>query len=371
MIRFVFIIIVAVHGLIHLMGFLKAHRLLKLRELTLELSRPAGALWLLAALLFLCTASLLVLRSDRWWMVGLPALVLSQVLVILYWRDAKYGTVANLIVLAAVAIGYGAWSFNGMVRSELALFAVPATAENRMVTEQTLRGLPPVVRRWLRQSNVMGKNMIRNVHLKQKGELRTSPEGRWMPVSAEQWFTTDRPSFLWLAEVKAAPGISMDGRDSFFHGKGHMLIRVLKLLPVVDAEGPEIDQGAMLRYLAEILWFPTAAIHPSIQWHQVDDRTAEATMTMGERSVTGRFTFKEDGAPESFTARRYYFRKEGSTLEDWEIRLLPGEFREFSGIRIPAAATVTWKLRDGDFPWFRLENSWIGYDTGVPGQADR
>jgi len=29
------------------------------------------------------------------------------------------------------------------------------------------------------------------------------------------------------------------------------------LIPVVDAKGEEIDQGALLRYLCEIVWHPS------------------------------------------------------------------------------------------------------------------
>ena len=52
------------------------------------------------------------------------------------------------------------------------------------------------------------------------------------------------------------PLMAVVGRDKYVNGRGEMLIKILGLLPVVDARGPEMDQGTMLRYLAEMTWFP-------------------------------------------------------------------------------------------------------------------
>ena len=55
-------------------------------------------------------------------MIAVPALVLSQLLIIMYWQDAKYRTIANVIILVGFVIGYGAWSFNTMAKNELEAF---------------------------------------------------------------------------------------------------------------------------------------------------------------------------------------------------------------------------------------------------------
>ena len=47
----------------------------------------------------------------------------------------------------------------------------------------------------------------------------------------------------------------------------------------VDAKGKEIDQGALLRYLGEIVWVPSAALSDYITWEEMDSTTARATMS--------------------------------------------------------------------------------------------
>ena len=62
----------------------------------------------------------------------------------------------------------------------------------------------------------------------------------------------------------------------------------------------------------------------------------------------------------SFEAERYYYRKEGSTLERWVIKA--DEYGEFEGIRIPVNLSVTWKL-ERDFTWYRLEITEVKYNA--------
>ncbi|MBK6904064.1 MAG: hypothetical protein IPH04_15020 [Saprospirales bacterium] len=84
-------------------------------------------------------------------------------------------------------------------------------------------------------------------------------------------------------------------------------------------------------------------------------------MTLGGISASGIFRFDANGDPLSFEAKRYYDRKEGATLEDWFVQVDPEGYREFEGIRIPAKSTVSWKLKEGDFSWFRVEVTEVEY----------
>jgi hypothetical protein len=362
MLRIFFAIVVLLHGLIHLMGFIKAFRLAGIRALSLDISRPAGVLWLTAAVLFTVTAVLLLMNREWWWMAAAAAIVLSQALIALYWHDAKFGTIANILVLCGAVLGYGAWSFNAGSRAALALFAAPAAPERSILTRESIAGLPPVVRKWLERSNAVGREIARSVSLKQRGMMRTAPDGKRMPVTADQRIITGRPAFLWLAEVRAAPGIYLAARDTYREGKGRMYIRALSLVPVADARGKEIDQGGLVRYLAEIVWAPSAAVHDYLRWEEAGPNAAKATMTWGGVTASGVFTFNTEGDMSGFRARRYYDRKGGSNLEEWVISIEPDGCREFEGVRIPSRFSVTWRLKEGDFTWYRMEITDIRYN---------
>ena len=141
-----------------------------------------------------------------------------------------------------------------------------------------------------------------------------------------------------------------------------MLIKFLSLFTIADVTGKETDQSTMLRFLAETFWFPSAALSNYLQWKEVDSLNAKVLMTYGGISDSALIRFDNNGDMVSLETRRYYDRKNGATLEDWLIQVEPGGYREFEGIRIPAISTVTWKLKEGDYTWLKLELTEVNYN---------
>ena len=62
--RVFFLILFIIHGLIHLLGFVKAFNLTQIDQLTQHISKPVGLLWLFASTLFIATSILYVLEED-------------------------------------------------------------------------------------------------------------------------------------------------------------------------------------------------------------------------------------------------------------------------------------------------------------------
>ena len=113
------IILLLLHGLIHLLGFVKAFSLADVKELTLSISKPIGLIWLTGFLLFAITAWLYAVNSSYWWIAGWVAILISQSLIIYAWQDARFGTIANVILLLVTIIGFGTWRFNNYYEKEV------------------------------------------------------------------------------------------------------------------------------------------------------------------------------------------------------------------------------------------------------------
>jgi hypothetical protein len=370
MARFLLASLLILHGLIHLIGFtryLKAGHVVQAGTNAVSSMNNDGAkilssLWLATCLLFLATAAMYAMKKDQWWVVGMAALMISQILILMEWDSAKYGTIANIIVVLVMIPAIGSWQFNNMVRHELNTFLPASQSQKDIVTEEMLKPLPPVVQKWLHRTNAVGKEVIHVVHIKQTGEMRLEPDGKWMPVEAEQFNTIDKPGMIWTADVKAAPFIHMVARDKYQNGKGHMVIKLMSLFPVANSKGNKIDQGTLLRYLAEITWFPSAALSHYIKWDQLDANRAEATISYGGIVASGIFAFDKNGDVVSFEADRYLDRKEGATLEKWFIHVQPDGYKNFNDMRIAAKSDVTWKLKSGDFTWFKVNITELDYN---------
>jgi hypothetical protein len=230
----------------------------------------------------------------------------------------------------------------------------------KIIQEQDMKDLPFAVQNWLRNSSVIGTQQIRTVRLKQEGRMRIKKDGSWMPTRTNQYFTVDKPGFVWVADVKMAPFVHLSGQDTYKNGKGQMNIKFLSILPVVNSVGAEINSGTMMRYLAEIMWFPSAALSPYIKWEEVDINTAKATMDYKGITVTGTFYFNEKGDILRFSGKRYKDVNGKYILSDWGGE--NKEFKEFSGIRIPSKTVVIWYEEEGKFEWFEFEIKDIEYN---------
>lgn len=100
-----FILLVLLHGLIHILGFVKAFGLAEVKQLTVPISKMLGILWLIAFLLSVALAAVFALGFPYWWALALLVATVSQVLIFSSWRDAKYGSVVNGILLIAALVG--------------------------------------------------------------------------------------------------------------------------------------------------------------------------------------------------------------------------------------------------------------------------
>ncbi|PTM06752.1 MAG: hypothetical protein DA407_11385 [Bacteroidetes bacterium] len=344
-----------IHGVIHLIGFFKAFQLTEITQLTQHISKPIGILWLFTALLFVFSTVLFLFKKEWWFVIAMAAVTLSQILIIVYWQEAKFGTIANVIILMISISAYGNYQFNKMIRTEIKLISQNIQVKNLpVVSKVDINHLPEIVQDWMINSGVVGNEKINSVWLKQTGEMKTKPEGKRMPFTASQYFNIDNTAFIWKTNVDAFPIVKMVGRDKLYNGEGEMLIKLASLIPVVnEGKNDKINQGAMIRFLAETCWFPSAVINDYVTWEAINSTSAKATLTINDKSASGVFSFSTEGNLVSFEADRYFGGKDDSKLEKWFVKM--DNYKVFNGIKIPNKCSVVWKLKEGDFNWLNLE----------------
>ena len=269
------------------------------------------------------------------------------------------GVVAAVVLVAGAVIGIGRAVYERRLDADVdALLAARNRAAPVVVTEDDLARLPKPVQRWLRWAQVAGTAIPATVHLEQTGRFRQSETGGWMPFTAEETYTTDPPGFVWKTSMQMFPLLSIIGRDQYANGHGSIEMRALGIVPVADAAGPEMDQGALLRYLNETIWFPAAAVSPFITWDAIDATSARATMSYGEVTASATFVFDEQGRPVDMLAERQELAS--GQLQTWSTPFTA--YGEFENIRVPVAGTALWRREGGDFPYIELQVTDITYD---------
>ncbi len=111
MLKILFSFVIIIHGLIHLLGFFKAFEIGSITELSSEISRSTGIIWLIASLLFVITGLAYIFNHNSWIYLGFIAVILSQILISTVWNDAKFGTIANLTILVVVLLSFRNMNF--------------------------------------------------------------------------------------------------------------------------------------------------------------------------------------------------------------------------------------------------------------------
>ncbi len=265
----------------------------------------------------------------------------------------KWVIAGVLLIAVAGGVGFSVWRFNNQVAWETEALFSNNTATDEVITEEMVRDLPTPVKRWLQNSGIIGREAIKTVHLKQKGELRLKPDQeKWMKAESEQAFTIDHPGFIWRVKTTMA-GMPVIGRDLFMNGQGSMEIRLAGFLPVVNVSHHEkINESTLQRYLGEIVWFPSAALSEYILWEPVDDHRAKATMTYGGTSGSAIFHFNDQGEVTRFVAYRYQDINDEAPTE-WVASV--NETSLVNGLSIPTRLEVSWILEEGSFTWYVFE----------------
>jgi hypothetical protein len=143
MLRYLFIIVVAVHGLIHFMGFAKAFGYADMKQLTIPISKPAGILWIITALLFTITALLLLFNKTGWYIIAIPSVILSQVLLVMSWKDAKFGTIANFIIITVAITTFAQYRFNHTIENISSSLLAKKPPDNKTVVSGEVMHQPP------------------------------------------------------------------------------------------------------------------------------------------------------------------------------------------------------------------------------------
>ncbi len=263
--RIAFGVLIGLHGIIHLFGFLKAYGIAEFDAINRPITKIFGIVWLLTFVLFVVAAFLLMVHSSRWWMFGMVGIAISQVLIINYWSDAKFGTLLNIVILAPALISFSGYNFTKKVNGEISqMLSKTVETESIIVAEEMTLDLPRTVQKWLKNSGVMGKEVVHRAHMQQELQMLMKPgQKEWTIAKARQYFTVVPPAFHWVVNLNMGPLLEMVGRDKFENGKGEMSIKIFSFFPIANARNDEkVNQATLQRYLAEMVWFPSASLNP-------------------------------------------------------------------------------------------------------------
>lgn len=252
-------------------------------------------------------------------------------------------TLGGLAAAGLATVVSGAWRWRReSARVVAAIDVAAAGTEGRdgaPFDPASVESLPAPVRRYLRLAIAPGTRPVRRAEFAQEGSFAMRP-GQWTRFAAVQVVTTAPRAFAWDARMAMATVVPVLVRDGYRAGQGSMLAAIAGWAPVADAhDTPAMANGALLRWLAEAAWYPTAFL-PSegTSWTAIDDTTARATITDGATTVSLDVTFAPDGSIARVRAMRA--RDGAAEPQPWQGSFT--EYRRVDGLTIPFRGEVGW-----------------------------
>lgn len=365
--RLALVFVTIIHGLIHLLGWVKAFNITPVLQLTQPISKASGMLWLLAMILLLMAAYGLLMRRDWWWMVAMVAVLLSQALIIMQWQDARYGTVLNVVIGIAVLAGWAGWSFYKTFTTDaIAITHVKGSEINQIIAAKDLAHLPEPVRKYLAYTGVINTPRLHHVRILFDGEMRGMGQD-WFPFESEQYNSFDIPNRLFFMKA-LMKGMTVPGYHTFRDGDAQMTIRLFSMYPIVHHEGREMDIAETVTVLNDMcILAPASLVYAPILWETIDSQTVRATFTHKDVTISASLLFGPDGQLINFISDdRYDLSGKQPMRYRWSTPM--SHYKTFHGIRVPAYGEAIWHYPDGEFAYGKFYLRDIRYN-GVIGEG--
>jgi hypothetical protein len=322
-------------------------------------------LWATSAALFVAAGVSLFVRPRWWWVLGTCAIAVSMIALVPSSTDAKFGAFANLIAAVGVIFGFlgqGPSSLRAAYERDVN-HALARVAPMPPLTDGDLAHLPAAVQRYLHAAGVVGQPRVRNFRARMHGRIRSGPDARWMPFTAEQFNVFDEPArFFYLnASMLLVP---VQGYHRYAGPTATMLVKAAALVPVVDVSGHEMTQSETVTMFNDMcIMAPATLVDPSIEWEPVDTSIVIARYTNAGHTIQATLEFNDAGELTNFTSDdRYQASADGKIVTKVRWSTPVGGYRAFGRLRLASGGEARWCEPGGEYPYIELTIDEVEYN---------
>ncbi len=360
--RVLFLIIVLLHGLIHLLGFVKAFGFKEIKELTLPISKPIGTVWIIATAFFLIYGVLYFFNSKYAWLIGLMAVIVSQILIFYFWKDARFGTIPNLIILIVALMSLGSY----LLQSELTSRVKTNLSENNtlstdILTENDIAHLPLIVQKYLHYTKSTGQPKVKNFRAEFVGGIRSKSDDKYMEFQSVQYNFYEKPSrYFYMTASKM--GVPATGLHLYQNETATFEVKLFNWFNIVDAKGDKMNQAETVTLLNDMCVIaPATLIDRRITWEALNDSTVKAIFKNGSIRISAVLDFNKKGELVNFISNDRY-DTDGKKYVSYPWATPVEDYQMINGYLLPSKAKLIYQKPDGDFTYGELEYKSVKYN---------
>ena len=360
MLKYFFPFFILIHGLIHIMGFAKAFGYANITQLTKYISKPAGLLWLITAILFIVAVLLFILKKESWPYIAIVAAVISQILIITVWKDAKFGTILNITILFVAIASWATYHFEMEFKADVKRhIAQTDFSNNDLLTEADIASLPTPVQKYIRYTGAVNKPKAKNMKIVFDGEMRDKGKD-FFKFNSVQYNFFDEPARLFFMKAKMY-GTPVPGYHCYQNERATMQIKLLGLFNVVNIKGTEMNKAETVTVFNDMcLMAPAALIDKRIEWTSIDSLSAKATFTNGVNKITAILYFNEQGQLINFISDDRYAIGD---MKQYRFSTPVKEYTQMNGGNIWKYGETIWHYPDGEFVYGKFTLKSIEYNV--------
>jgi hypothetical protein len=211
--------------------------------------------------------------------------------------------------------------------------------------EAELAGVDEPVRRYFRAAIAPGTPLARAARLRMRGSIKIG--NRWLPFRADE-LLAPLQGYHWPATV--AGGL-LRGFDTYADRDAVMVWKLLGVVPMIRAHGPDVARSAMGRAVTESIWLPTALLpRYGVLWRAESDELLVADIPIDGQRVMLQVTITGDGRVRADHVDRWH-DPEGTGAFGW----FPFGVEATSSTGFDCGITMP---ADGVGGWFHGTNRW-------------
>lgn len=354
-----FTVLIAGHGLVHLIGFLRAFNMMDGKNFSIPVSKPMGLLWLLTFILFEAVALMMFYNYKQWWIIGSIAVVISQFLIIWYWHDAKWGTFVNIVILFVIVVDFGSWHFRRTFNREVATnLQVTTGLRQDLLLEDDIIALPVPVQKYIRYCGAIGKPKVENFKVEFTGQIRKNEESPWMPLHSVQYNFLESSTRLFFMDATMMK-LPVSGFHSFRNGTASMDIRLFSMIPVQYQEGKEMGIAETVTFFNDMCCMaPATLIDKRIKWLETNGNKVVAEFTNNNITISAVLTFNDEGQLTNFESNDRFAADDelGMRKLPWETPM--SNYRDINGYHLSGHGDAVYIYPEGKLTYgeFNLTN---------------
>lgn len=248
---------------------------------------------------------------------------------------------------------------NRIFRDEVNSAMKMSSIATDIITDEYVSSLPIPLQNYFRYTGWIGRKVVNNFSLTFEGDFKMGLDKNWIKIKSVQYnFSNPASRFFKIS------GSVFAGRDKYESGRGEMLIKILSLLKVVDAVGPEMDQSALVTFFNDAcLMAPGMLPVLDIRWEGIDASHVKGTIRDSGMEVSAILEFNKTGELVDFLTYDRYMSAKGDKYDKNPWSTPVKDYKLFDGIKAPSYGEGIHHLPGGHFIYARFRVAHLSYNN--------